>query len=86
MEYRNFFKEYSENGNIDFDHVSNGLTFINKGGADVTINNTLTLSTNDNLAIGGNQGEVDVTTYNITFTAGAVGTKKLIIISKVYVG
>ena len=84
MQYKNNFKEYTESGNIDFDENTNAITFINKGVAAVTINNTITLAANENLAIGGNLGEIDMTGYRATFAL--VGARKLVVITKTYVG
>jgi len=83
MKYKNNFKEYTENGNIDFDQNTNALTFINKGTSSVKINNTFTLATDESLSISGNVGEIDFTAYNLSFVAG--GTFNVIVITKVYV-
>jgi hypothetical protein len=83
MKFKNNFKEYTESGNVDFDQNTNAITFINKGTVAVTINNTITLSVNDTLSIGGNEGEIDFTTYNASFVPG--GNNSLIVITKCYV-
>lgn len=82
--YKNNFKEYSENGNIDLDVNTNAITFINKGTSLVTINDTYPVTAGGgSLSIGGNEGEVDFTLYKASFATG--GENKLIVISKQYI-
>ena len=83
INYRNSFKEYTLNGNVDFDENTNAITFINKGTVAVTINNCITLEVNDTLSIGGNVGEIDTTGYRLTFASG--GGNSVIVITKCYV-
>lgn len=58
-------------------------TFINKGTAPATIDNSLTLATNEFISFDGKKDEQDITTYTITFGAG---TANLVLVRKYYTG
>lgn len=70
--------QYATNNNLTAN--CNAITFVNTGSTDCFINKFL-LAAGASLSINGNENEIDVTVYNISFTGG---TGILSVIRKFY--
>jgi len=78
--YRNEFTQYSQNTMIKGN--CNSITFINTGTIDVQVNQ-FTLSPAAQITLGGNEGEIDLTDYNINFQGVTNGL--ISVIKKIYI-
>ncbi|MET0461905.1 MAG: hypothetical protein ABW007_02080 [Chitinophagaceae bacterium] len=74
------FQTVQVSGNIDSNCAE--IFFINKGTANVKINNTLELTPEQSFGVGSNLNELDVTDYNCVFAN--TGVPKLVIIKRNY--
>lgn len=61
----------------------NSITFLNLGTNVATVDG-IPLSTNQSIAFTGNEGEINIRDYNISFSGA--GTNSLVAIRKIYVG
>lgn len=66
-------KGYRTSGLVDSPINVNSTTFVNNGTATVLINNEFLLAVGDSLKIEGNENEIDVTKYKLTFETPAGG-------------
>ena len=77
--YRIELLQYQQN--IVIDANCNNITFINIGAINVKVN-SFTLVPNSSLSIGGNENEIDVTKYTISFAGATNGN--IVVIKKVF--
>jgi hypothetical protein len=77
--YRIEIQQYQQNYNVIAQ--CNNITFINNGAINVQINQ-FTLVPNASLSIGGNENEIDITVYNVSFQGATNGN--LIVIKKIF--
>jgi hypothetical protein len=77
--YRIEIQQYQQNYNVI--SQCNNITFINNGAINVQINQ-FTLVPNASLSIGGNENEIDITVYNVSFQGATNGN--LIVIKKIF--
>ena len=77
--YRIEIQQYQQNYNVT--SQCNNITFINNGTINVQIG-TFILVPNASLAIGGNENELDITVYNVSFQGATNGN--LIVIKKIF--
>lgn len=76
--YKVEFAQYA--GTIKIDSFCNGISFVNAGTTDCTINQFI-LPAGASLSIDGNENEMDTTVYNVNFaTVGLVQ-----VIRKIYI-
>lgn len=66
-------KTYTKTGLIDSPVNINSITFVNSGAGNVKINESFILAPGDTLKIEGNENEIDVTKYKLTFETPAGG-------------
>ena len=71
--------QYSEN--ILISSKSNAITFLNVGTTNVLINN-VTLVPGSNLAIQGNENEIDITEYRLDFGTNTAASGNLVQVIK----
>ena len=59
------------------------ITFFNQGTAPVLLNSAITLPQGSSIVFSANNGEIDRTLYNISFSGA--GTQRLVVFRKIYI-
>jgi hypothetical protein len=73
------FKTYVENEDITAEEC-NAIEFINKGVITCSVND-LPLTTDQSLSLSGNQTDKDISSYTLSFIAGA-GVRQMVVVRK----